>query len=385
MAGWAYSDFDEYVGARLGTLAGLGFALTGDLRRGDALAQRALMRLWLSGRHAAPDDPEQYVNHAMVSATLARRRPRGAPGALLSSDPQPGQVAAEWIAAEPVRHRFAALPAPERTALALRHTVGLDDAGIALAMGTTAGSAAAAAAAGRARLRAAAGMPDWPDEAVDRAVRVALTPPSARWPPPDAGVRLRARAELHGIRRAEATVAGLAAGLVLVLLAGWLAGVGKPRRTDPSAGPVATAGSAYGPGALVRPLRVVAVGSMYAAPCSTGSPGRSSRDNVTLDGVCLELDRAAIVTVTQVVDLRLIATAPKPGVWVLLTDSDGAAYRAFAAAHRGATVAFVADGRVWATAPAGDPPPHGTPMTVPLPDLDHAEQFIHALRPPGHR
>jgi RNA polymerase sigma factor (sigma-70 family) len=379
VAVWTDAEFDGFVDSRIGALVRLGFALTGDLGRAEDLVQAALVRLWLRGRHVAPDDPERYVNHAMIRANLRRlpfRRRRRPEPLFVTLDAGPlDLVAARSRLAAPVRQAFAALPPPQRTALALRYPGGLDDAEIAGAMGVSAGLVGSLTSRGLARLRAVAD----PDDPLDPMVAVALTPPGGLWARPDAGLRLRAQARLHGIRRAEAAVAGIAAALALLLVAGWLVGIGESHRPNGFVGE--PPGVVYGPGTLNRPIEVVRVRSARPAPCRPPPPGRDSRAGVVVvDDSCVEIDRRPALVVSRVADLEVINASSSPaGVAVTFFEADAATYRAFTATHVGGRVAFVADGQIWATAEIRGPA-DAAMLTIPLNRADYAQRLVHTLR-----
>jgi RNA polymerase sigma-70 factor (sigma-E family) len=156
VAGWSDTDFDEFVGARMGALVRFAYALTGDLGHAEDLVQTALLAVYRRSRRMVPDDPERYVRQAIVNANLSRFRRRRVTESLVGRLPEQAVVdpepAGEQAAA--VRRLLAGLSTRQRTVLALRYGADLSEAEIAALLGITAGTVKTLTARGLARLRA---------------------------------------------------------------------------------------------------------------------------------------------------------------------------------------------------------------------------------------
>jgi RNA polymerase sigma-70 factor (sigma-E family) len=153
VAGWSDTDFDAFVGARMGALVRFAYALTGDLGHAEDLVQTALVRVYRRNR---PDDPERYLRRVIINANLSRFRRRRVRESLVARLPEqagpdpepPAEQAAALVA------RLAGLSPRQRTVLALRYGADLSDAETAELLGISIGTVKSLASRGLARLRA---------------------------------------------------------------------------------------------------------------------------------------------------------------------------------------------------------------------------------------
>lgn len=157
MATWSESDFDAFVGARMGALVRFAYALTGDVGHAEDLVQTALLRVYRRSRRMVPDDPERYVRRTIVNANLTRFRRRRVPESLVDrmpvdagrEDPEPPAEQAEALS-----RLLSGLSPRTRTVLALRYGADLSEAETAELLGVSVGTVKSLASRGLARLRA---------------------------------------------------------------------------------------------------------------------------------------------------------------------------------------------------------------------------------------
>jgi RNA polymerase sigma-70 factor (sigma-E family) len=151
------SDFDAFVGARMGALVRFAYALTGDLGHAEDLVQTALLKVYRRSRRMVPDDPERYVRRVIVNANLTRFRRHRVPESLVDRMPEtagradpdpPGEQA------EALLRLLAGLSPRQRTVLALRYGADLSEADTAELLGVTVGTVKSLTFRGLARLRA---------------------------------------------------------------------------------------------------------------------------------------------------------------------------------------------------------------------------------------
>ena len=150
--------FEEFVHARLPRLLRFGRALTGDENAAADLVQDALERTlprW-SRVIAGEGDPEAYVRRVMVTRNVSLWR-RVRRERLTDAVPDTGARDAEppWESA--VWQAVAALPAKQRTVMALRYYDDLSEAEIAEVLGVSRGTVKSQASRAREALRAALG------------------------------------------------------------------------------------------------------------------------------------------------------------------------------------------------------------------------------------
>src|SRR3712207_3748342 len=133
--------FEEFVHARLSRLLGFGRALTGNESAAADLVQDALERTlprW-SRVLAGDGDPEAYVRRVMVTRNVSmwrrvrRERLTAATPDRGTSDAEPPWESAVWQA-------VAALPARQRTIMALRYYDDLSETEIAQLLGVSRGT-----------------------------------------------------------------------------------------------------------------------------------------------------------------------------------------------------------------------------------------------------
>jgi RNA polymerase sigma-70 factor (sigma-E family) len=154
---WSDTDFDAFVGARMGALVRFAYALTGDLGHAEDLVQTALLRVYRHSRRTAPDNPEGYVRKAIVNANLSRFRRHRVPESLVGRPPdQAGTVDADSPGeqARALLRLLEGLSPRQRTVLALRYGADLSEAETAELLGVTVGTVKSLASRGLARLRA---------------------------------------------------------------------------------------------------------------------------------------------------------------------------------------------------------------------------------------
>jgi RNA polymerase sigma-70 factor (sigma-E family) len=157
VANWNETDFDAFVGARMGALVRFAYALTGDLGHAEDLVQTALLKVYRHSRRMVPDDPERYVRKAIVNANLSRFRRHRVRESLVGRPPEdvgsedadsPGEQA------EALLRLLAGLSPRQRTVLALRYGADLSEAETAELLGVTTGTVKSLASRGLAKLRA---------------------------------------------------------------------------------------------------------------------------------------------------------------------------------------------------------------------------------------
>ena len=156
MARWSDSDFDAFVGARMGSLVRFAYALTGDLGHAEDLVQTALVKVYLRSRRMVPDDPERYVRRAVVNANLARFRRHRVRESLVETAPEVAAVQSVGFDAEQadeVRRLLAGLSPRQRTVLTLRFCADLSEAETAELLGVRVGTVKSLSSRALARLR----------------------------------------------------------------------------------------------------------------------------------------------------------------------------------------------------------------------------------------
>jgi RNA polymerase sigma-70 factor (sigma-E family) len=158
VAGWADSDFDRFVAARLPRLVGFAYALTGDLGHAEDVVQTALVKTYLATRRKVPEDPEAYVRRAVVTANLSRFRRRRVVEDLVDVVPDRAGGSAEQDQLHGravMQQMLAALTPRQRTVLVLRYQEDWSEAQIAGAMGVSPGTVKVLASRALTSLRAA--------------------------------------------------------------------------------------------------------------------------------------------------------------------------------------------------------------------------------------
>ncbi len=125
--------FPAFMAAALPGLLRFGYVLTGDLHRGEELAQAALVttyRRWKKLRH---DDPYAYVRRAMVNAhtSLWRRRRRETPMPAGFDAAAAGTGPTRYDDVDQVLRALRVLPPRQRAVMVLRYYDDLSEAEIA--------------------------------------------------------------------------------------------------------------------------------------------------------------------------------------------------------------------------------------------------------------
>ena len=156
MTSWSDTEFDAFVGARMGALVRFAYTLTGDLGHAEDLVQTALLAVYRRSRRMRPDDPERYVRRAVVNANLSRFRRRRVRESLVDTPPdRPAPAdAVPGEQADALTRLLTGLSPRQRTVLALRYGADLPEAEVADLLGVSVGTVKTLASRGLARLRA---------------------------------------------------------------------------------------------------------------------------------------------------------------------------------------------------------------------------------------
>jgi len=152
------SEFHRFVSERSARLLRLAYLLSADYATAEDVLQTAFVRAYLRwGRIAS--NPEAYVRRVVVTvAADERRRPyrrREVTAAQVSEAIDPADPHGSVEAVHGLRAALRALPPRQRTAVVLRHWVGLDPAEVAELMDCTVETVRSQTARGLDKLRAA--------------------------------------------------------------------------------------------------------------------------------------------------------------------------------------------------------------------------------------
>ncbi|MGH3480235.1 MAG: SigE family RNA polymerase sigma factor [Nocardioidaceae bacterium] len=152
--------FDAFVRARYVELLRFGRALTGGTEDGADLLHDALASTLLAWRRVeSQGDPEGYVRRVMVNRNISLwRRRRRERDHLATMQPPPGQDDETWSLS--VWAAVRALPARQRTVVALRFYADLSVAEVAAHMGCSEGTVKSQTAKAVTKLRALVGSLD---------------------------------------------------------------------------------------------------------------------------------------------------------------------------------------------------------------------------------
>ncbi len=152
--------FDAFVRARYAELLRFGRALTGSTDDGADLLHDALASTLLAWRRVeSQGDPEGYVRRAMVNRNISVwRRRRRERDHLAIMQPRPDQNDSTWSLS--VWAAVRALPARQRTVVALRFFADLSVAEVAAQMGCSEGTVKSQTAKAVTKLRASLGQHD---------------------------------------------------------------------------------------------------------------------------------------------------------------------------------------------------------------------------------
>lgn len=142
VAGWADSDFDDFVAVRWGPLVRFAYSLTGDEGLAQDLVQTALLSVYQASRRRAPDRPEAYVRRAIVNKFVSGKRRRRPREVLTETAPEPYVSHARWDAEqrEVLSDLLEGLTDRQRAVLVLRYVEDWSDAQVADAMNLPVGT-----------------------------------------------------------------------------------------------------------------------------------------------------------------------------------------------------------------------------------------------------
>jgi RNA polymerase sigma-70 factor (sigma-E family) len=156
--------FDDLVAARGDALLRFAYLLCGDAHLAEDLVQNVLARAYARwARVSAADSVEAYLKRMLVNEHLSWRRRRASREVVLAEPgatrayPGPGDAVVDRDAAWRL---LATLPRRQRAVLVLRYYEDLSDAGIATALGCSAGAVRAYASRALATLRLDAAGPE---------------------------------------------------------------------------------------------------------------------------------------------------------------------------------------------------------------------------------
>lgn len=161
-------EFHRFVVERSAALLRLAYLLSADAATAEDVLQTALIRAYLRwGRIAS--NPEAYVRRVVVTvAADERRRPhrrREVTAERVTDTADPAEPFASAEVSGRLREALRSLPPGQRTAVVLRHWIGLEPAEAAELMGCSAENVRSQTARGLEKLRAAyAGESDRPVE-----------------------------------------------------------------------------------------------------------------------------------------------------------------------------------------------------------------------------